>query len=108
MILKHFFFPFFIWQLSDRRHDAKVFTRPKHIIYSSDSKAEQRLFICITVAAEVTGAPCAVSGESASALKGLVWWGNQGTEQVGDLAALVFRVIPTAGNSPWLCGFYLS
>lgn len=29
-------------------------------------------------------------------------------EQVSDLATLVFRIIPTAGNAPWLYGFYLS
>lgn len=41
--------------MSDARGDVIVFTRLKHIIYSSDSKAEQILFIWITVAAEVTG-----------------------------------------------------
>lgn len=85
-----------------------MFTRPKHIIYISDSKAEQKLFIGVSVAAEATGAPRAVFEETTSARKGLVRWGNQGTEQISDLVALMFRVIVTAGNSPWLYGFYLS
>lgn len=49
-----------------------------------------------------------VFGETTSALKGLVGWGNRGMEQVSGLAALVFRVIPTAGNSTWLYWIYLS
>lgn len=49
-----------------------------------------------------------VFGETTSALKGLVRWGNRGMEQVSGLAALVFRVIPTAGNSTWIHHFYLS
>lgn len=63
-----------------------MFTRPKHIIYSSDSKAEQKLFICITVAAEATGAQCAVclgrphlpwkvwsDGETKAQSKSVIW-----------------------------------
>lgn len=48
--------------MSDARGDVIVFTRLKHIIYSSDSKAEQILFIWITVAAEVTGIGAWCSG----------------------------------------------
>lgn len=42
-----------------------------------------------------------VFGETTSTPKGLGGWGNRGTEQVGGLAADVFGVIPTAGNSTW-------
>lgn len=49
-----------------------------------------------------------VFDETTSALKGLVRWGNGGTEQVSGLAALVFSVIPTAGNSTWNHRCYLS
>lgn len=44
---------------------------------------------------------CWVFGETTSAPKGLGGWGNRGTEQVSGLAADMFRVIPTAGNSTW-------
>lgn len=81
-----------------------MFTRPKHIIYSSDSKPEQKLFICVTVAAEATGAPCAVFGEISPERSGLLGKARHGASRRFDL----FRVIPTAGNSPWLYGFYLS
>lgn len=58
-----------------------MFTRPKHIIYSSDSKAEQKLFICVTVAAEATGAPCAVFGEISPERSGLMRKPRHGASQ---------------------------
>lgn len=79
---------FFFWRVSDARGDVIVFTRPEHIIYGSDSKAERSLFLWMTAAAEETGAwaRCAwrwAFSEAASAPRGLLGVGKlrQGARQ---------------------------
>lgn len=79
---------FFFWRVSDARGDVIVFTRPEHIIYGSDSKAERSLFLWMTAAAEETGAwaRCAwrwAFSEAASAPRGPLGVGKlrQGARQ---------------------------